>query len=168
MARIFFNIDEIFEMAEQIEKNGARFYRRAAEGAVKPEAREVLAEFALWEDKHQEIFSRMRSEYSRTAKDGGVFGAEEEEVPYLRAWADGHVFDVRSDPAKRLSGRETMEDILKIAIGLEKDSIVFYLGFKDALPNKSDREKIEEILKEEMKHVAVLSTQLSALKSDLT
>ncbi len=27
-----FNADEIFEIAEQIERNGAAFYRRAAEG----------------------------------------------------------------------------------------------------------------------------------------
>ncbi len=27
---ISFNLDEIFEMAEQIEKNGANFYREAA------------------------------------------------------------------------------------------------------------------------------------------
>ena len=27
-----YNIDEIFEIAEQIERNGAAFYRRGAEG----------------------------------------------------------------------------------------------------------------------------------------
>jgi rubrerythrin len=38
-----FNADEILEMAEQIERNGARFYRRAAEGAVDPRNRQLLS-----------------------------------------------------------------------------------------------------------------------------
>ena len=32
---ITFNADEVFEMAEQIERNGAAFYRKAAQGAAK-------------------------------------------------------------------------------------------------------------------------------------
>jgi hypothetical protein len=31
----FFNADDIFEMAAQIERNGARFYRQAAEGMAR-------------------------------------------------------------------------------------------------------------------------------------
>ena len=60
--------------------------------------------------------------------------------------ADGHVFDVRKDPSERLTGKETMEDILKTAIGLEKDSIVFYLGIKDIVPEKLSKERIDDIL----------------------
>ena len=33
---ITFNPDEIFEMAEQIERNGAKFYRKAAERTAGP------------------------------------------------------------------------------------------------------------------------------------
>ena len=61
-----------------------------------------------------------------------------------------------------------MDDILKTAIALEKESIIFYLGFKYALTRAADREKIDGIVKEEMKHIASFSTQLGALKSELT
>ena len=43
-----FNADEVFEMAEQIEQNGARFYREAATKAVSREIKEMtLPERAL-------------------------------------------------------------------------------------------------------------------------
>ena len=164
---IFFNIDEILEMAEQIERNGARFYGRAAEDAKSPGARALFTELASWEDKHQKVFARLRADYLNSKKDVRDVSFDEQAYPYLRAWADGHIFDVRSDPVEKLSGQETMEDILKMAIGLEKDSIVFYLGFKEAVPKKADRDRIEKIINEEMEHVALLSTQLSALKNEL-
>jgi rubrerythrin len=78
--------------------------------------------------------------------------------------ADGHVFDVRKDSSERLTGKETMEDILNTAIGLEKDSIVFYLGIKEIVPKRLSRQRIDDIIKEEMGHIAVLSKELAALK----
>jgi rubrerythrin len=82
----------------------------------------------------------------------------------LRAWADGHVFDARSRPAEKLTGKEKVEDILRIAIGLEKDSIVFYLGMKDAVPERLGRSKIDPIIKEEMNHMSSLSRELETLR----
>ena len=86
----------------------------------------------------------------------------------MRSWADGHVFDAGSDPVKNLGSQDNMADILKTAIALEKESIIFYLGFKDALTREADRTKIDGIVKEEMKHIASLSTQLGALRGELT
>lgn len=51
-----------------------------------------------------------------------------------------------------------------MAIGLEKDSIVFYLGMKEAVPQRSGRDKIEGIIKEEMRHMATLSRELETLR----
>ena len=41
--------DEIFEMAEQIERNGARFYRRAAQGFTDSRAGRRLLDLAAME-----------------------------------------------------------------------------------------------------------------------
>lgn len=89
------------------------------------------------------------------------------EMQYLHAWADGHVFDLQSDPVDKLSSKTSLEEILRIAIGMEKESIVFYLGFKEAVPAQKDRDQIDKILREEMKHIAVLSTRLKAARSEL-
>ena len=37
-----FNADEVFEMAEQMERNGAKFYRDAAETAADASNKEML------------------------------------------------------------------------------------------------------------------------------
>ncbi len=164
---IFFSADEIFEMAQRIEKNGARFYRQVAEGIQNSATRELLLELAAKEDEHGQFFAAMRADFSGHTNEPMHFKPDEETSAYLRAWADGHVFDAGSEPVKNLSSQENMEDMLKTAIALEKESIIFYLGFKDALTREADREKIDGIVKEEMKHIASLSTQLGALRSEL-
>ena len=53
-----------------------------------------------------------------------------------------------------------MVEILKSAIEAEKDSIVFYLGMKEAVPENLGKDRIETIIKEEMGHIRVLSREL--------
>jgi len=159
---IGFNVDEIFQMAEQIERNGAYFYKKAASGA-EPQTAQVLLQLSSMEEEHEKTFSRMRAELSEKERKATVPDPENQSAAYLRAWTDGQVFNVRSNPAERLTGREQAEDIWRIAIGLEKDSIVFYLGMKDAVPERLGRSKIDSIIKEEMAHIAILSGKLETL-----
>ena len=55
-----------------------------------------------------------------------------------------------------------MEDILKSAITAEKDSIVFYLGMKEAVSEDLGSDRIDNIIKEEMGHIKLLSKKLVA------
>jgi len=48
-----FNADEIFEMAEQIERNGASFYRKSAESIDDPAEKKLLLDLAAMEDEHE-------------------------------------------------------------------------------------------------------------------
>ena len=80
--------------------------------------------------------------------------------------ADGHVFDVKADPAELFTGKETMENILQTAMGMEKDSIVFYLGMKELVPERLGKDRIDAIIKEEMGHLASLGRELAALRQD--
>jgi rubrerythrin len=67
--------------------------------------------------------------------------------------------------ADSLTGDETLEEILRIAVGLEKDSILFYLGIKDLIPSQSGQDRIDEVIREERRHVAQLSNLLEKLKT---
>jgi len=159
---IDFNADEIFEMAEQIERNGARFYRTAAERATEKNERQMLLGLAAMEDEHENVFAAMRETLSTSEKLSTTFDPYGEAASYLRAMADGHVFDTKTDPADFLTGGESIEDILKKAIELEKDSIVFYLGMKEMIPKRLGKEKIDHIIKEEMEHIVSLNKELAA------
>jgi rubrerythrin len=154
-----FNADEIFEIALQIERNGAAFYRRAAEGPFDEKEKEKLLELAEMEVCHEQTFATMRTEQMNAPIS---FDPDGEAARYLGVIADGNVFDLCHDPAEGLSGK-TIEEILKIAIDLEKDSIVFYLGLRDLVPENLGKEKVEAIIKEEMGHITLLSDELAAL-----
>ena len=161
---ITFNAFEIFEMAEQIERNGVKFYRKAAQSISDQDVRQTLVDLADMEAEHEETFAGMRKQLSDEDRELRVFDPENEVALYLQAMASGHVFDLKKDPGEQLTGTETVEDILKLAIDAEKDSIVFYLGLKDFVPVKAGKDKVEAIIKEEMGHNAVLNRRLPASK----
>ncbi len=156
-----FNADEVFEMAEQIERNGAKFYRSAAEKF--PDERQVFLDLAAMEDKHLKTFQAMRAELSASEAEPPVFDPDSQAQMYLRVMADGHVFDTKTDPAEKLTGQQTVQDVLKTAIGLEKDSIAFYVGLKECVPRKTGKENVEAIIREEMGHIAILNQKMAAL-----
>ena len=62
--------------------------------------------------------------------------------------------------AKTLTGKESLEDILEIALNLEKQSILFYVGLKDLVPQQHGKDKVDAIIDEEKQHVAQLSDVL--------
>ena len=161
---IMFNADEILEMAEQIERNGAKFYRKAAEGFEDPKTRRILLGLAAMEDQHEKMFASMRAGLKESESGGpDAFDPEGEAGAYLRAMAGGYVFNTSVDPSETLTGGETIGDILRIAIGLEKDSIVFYVGIREMVPARLGAVSIDQIIHEEMRHVTQLSNQLAAL-----
>ena len=161
---ITFSADEILQIAEQIERNGARFYRRASQGFTDARARNLLLDLAIMEDGHQEVFAAMRAELAQQEREPTVRDPYGEAAWYLQGMADGQLFDVKADPSERLTGKETMEDILRTAIGLEKDSIVFYLGLKEMVPEGLGKPRVDAIIKQEMDHIAVLSKELATSK----
>ena len=50
-----------------------------------------------------------------------------------------------------------MKDIIKIALGKEKDSIVYFLALKAFVPTGTGKRKIDNIVKDEMRHIAILN-----------
>ena len=161
---IAFNADEIFEMAEQMERNGGRFYRKVAEASAFVRSRELLLSLAAMEDTHEKTFASMRAELSGKERAATFFDPDDLAALYLQAFADGHVFNPNEDPSERLTGRETMEEILRTAIGLERDSIAFYAGIKESVPERLGKDKVGAIIREEMSHVTLLSEELASLK----
>lgn len=159
---ITFNADEVFEMAEQIERNGAKFYRAAAEkfSSVK----QMLLDLASMEDEHEKTFKDMRAQLSGREQETMAFDPDDEAQMYLQVVADGHVFDTKDDPAEQLKGKDKPEDVLRTAIKMEKESIAFYAGLKECIPPRAGRDKVEGIIREEFGHIATLSEKLSALK----
>jgi len=150
-----FNADEIFEMAEQIERNGVKFYEAAAKGIDGADNKKLLKELADMERMHEKVFAAMKAKLSGRQKGATVFDPEGEAAKYLKALADIRVF---YEKAIDLS---SMKSILKDAITAEKDSIVFYLGMKELVPEKDGKAKLDDIIREEMSHITILANKLA-------
>ena len=161
---IEFNADEIFELAEQMERNGSRFYRRAAAAVKDPRVHELLLHLAQMEVDHEETFGAMRAELTEGDRVATVYDPEGEATQYLRAMVSGHVFDLRSDPSTQLTGKESLEQVYHSAIAAEKNSVVYYLGLKEIVPERLGKDRVDSIIKEEMGHITLLSGELSALR----
>jgi rubrerythrin len=159
-----FNAAEIFEMAIQIEANGAAFYRKAAELQQDPADKKFLETIAEMEDRHKIGFEEMKARVSDLEKSQTVFDPNEELFLYLKAMADAHGGEGSPDALKQLTGNETMAQVVQTAIGLEKESILFYIGLKDIVPPNLGRARIDQIIEEEKKHVAQLSGFLKQAK----
>lgn len=155
---IDFNADEVFEIAEQIERNGAKFYRTVAEKVTDTNKKKLLINLAEMEDEHEATFKTLRSELSMDEKIQTTFDPEGDSERYLRALADTRVFYEKDVDTTSL------KEILKSAITAEKDSIVFYLGMKDVVPAHFGKQKLDDIIKEEMGHIRLLSKELIELK----
>jgi len=161
---ITFNALEIFEIAEKIERNGVRFYRKAAEIFAGRDISQTLLELADMEVEHEETFADMRKQISNKQQELVTFDPENEIALYLQAIADGHVFDLKKDISRQLTGEESIEDVLNMAIQAEKDSIVFYDALEDFVPIEAVKEKIKDIIEEEQGHIVTLSRKLADLK----
>ncbi len=160
---ITFNADEALAMAEQIERNGARFYARAAEIVEAEGVQKLLGDLAEWEEGHEKLLTSMRSELNDEERRPTAFDPDGEAELYLQAMADTHVFKADDDPAASLTGTESAGEIIKTALGLEQESILFYLGLARMVPARLGSETVQKIIDEEIGHVAYLERQLKSL-----
>ena len=160
---IKFNIDEVLKMAVRIEQGGAAFYTRAAGLKKDAASADFLKKLAAVEKQHQAAFEAMRAELTDDEKEATAYDPWGEAELYLEAMADTHGGEGDPKAAAKLTGRESLADILTTAIGMEKDSILFYVGIKELVPAHLGGKKIDKVIKEEWGHVAILQRHLKEL-----
>ncbi len=158
-----YNASEIFDVAIQIEENGAAFYRKAAQLQPDSKNKEFLTMLGSMEDRHKVVFIEMKEKITEIESGQTVFDPDNESSQYLRAMADSHGGEGSPAVAETLTGKETIAEILTIARDLEKESILFYVGLRDFVPPKYGQDKIDDIIREERKHVILLDTFLKKI-----
>ena len=158
--KLYFNADEIFEMAEEIERQGARFYEKAATLFKETGIKEMLTGLSKMEVGHEKLFASMRSKILSNDYQG--YDQDEMAVAYIKSFTEGKVFDVKKDLCSTLTPSTTLKDVLTLAIEAEKNSIAFYTGIKRLVPEALGQATVEQIISEEMKHLVSLSEKLAA------
>lgn len=156
---IRYNAEELFRMAESVERDGRQFYRQAAQAVGCPDLARLLNELADWEGKHEERFAAMRAELPESAsrEPGPGDPLEEHAADYLQAFVDGKVFPGPSRTAGfAFPQLADPAAVLAYAIGREKDTVVFFLTLQQQVPKFRGQERIQAIIDEELKHVHIL------------
>jgi rubrerythrin len=75
----------VLEMAEKIEKEGAKFYKAAARRITTERIKNTLLEFADMEQEHEKRFASIRSELGEAEKRTGVSGLDPDIHKYKEA-----------------------------------------------------------------------------------
>jgi rubrerythrin len=157
---IIFTAAELLRMAIQVEECGIRFYQSAAEKSRIERSRRLLLDLAERENEHRATFSDMLERLTPPEKDSHTHDPDNQSSLYLSALADERVCP-HTDPALLLGSEPSAELILKTALALEKESIVFYVGLRDMVPERQGRNRVDDILREEMRHVTILRQELA-------
>jgi rubrerythrin len=107
---VMFNAEEMFQIAIQVEANGAAFYRVAA-GQHTGDGAAFLNELAAMEDDHKRSFEEMRAANSDglSAQSTDLYN---EGGMYLSAIASGYRVEGSPKVAESLTGKETLQEIL--------------------------------------------------------
>ncbi|MBU1083688.1 MAG: ferritin family protein [Candidatus Omnitrophota bacterium] len=143
---------EIVEMAVQIEKNGKDFYTVLSDITNSPDVGGIFDYLAGAEEKHMEIF--------RGIFDGACGYEPAEAYPgeyfaYIKALAGQYVFTVKDKGKELGKSVKSLEEGIELAIGFEKDSILFYEEVKKNVPKGSEG-MVEGIITEEKAHLRQL------------
>lgn len=150
-----FSAAELLDIAVGIERNGVAYYDSLSQAADDLTLKKTYGQLADMERHHVDVFQQMRSAVSGA---GAVVPVEDEVEygAYLKALIDSSVFTddrVARELARRVGGPA---EALQLALGAEKDSILFYTEMRDLVPQRQ-REAVDSIIKEERSHVRLLS-----------
>jgi rubrerythrin len=161
---IFGTADDVFAMAVRIEENGQAFYSGAAAKANDKRTKDLFASLADMEAGHVAVFRKLRSELPGSFPTDAVWDPEGLAQSYLQAAADTHIFTKESAEA-RLKQVNSPIDVFDIALQFEKDSVAFFIGMKEILPDAGGRSEIDSLIRAEMEHIQMLSSARKQFES---
>ncbi len=161
---ITYNASEVLTVAIEIENNAAEYYREATEAPASRAHCGLFLDLERMENDHARTFTRMRQNLSENEKGVQVYDPGNEMLFYLKGMAGLHGWEGKNGPNASLTGEETLSQILSTAVAAEKDTVFFYGFLRDYIPEAKGRHHVDRIIREEMRHVAILNRELAKLE----
>lgn len=159
----FFNADEVFEMAMDIEKSGEAYYRKAAGRMENPKVKDLMDYLADEEQKHHQVFAELRGSLPEKLTVRSMPDPENQERLYLGALVKSRLFTGDQEAERVAASMDGELEALKTALDFEKDTILFFIAMKDMTDEKLGREKIDLLINEEHAHVVKISKEIDKL-----
>ncbi|MCL0089490.1 ferritin family protein [Dehalococcoidia bacterium] len=150
---ISFSTSELINIAIDIERRGMAFYDVMSQSTENTEARDLFRHLGEMERQHVQIFRDMLGEagkYQPSESD------TEEYAAYLKALVDSAVFTDDLITSGMAANADSDIEALQLAIGAEKDAILFYYLMMDIMPPRT-HPVVNKIIAEEKLHLRQLS-----------
>jgi rubrerythrin len=158
-----FDAYEVFTIAQSIEENTIKFYEKACEMHNKENECDFLLKLADMEKEHKEKYAHMQAQIKKEPVKQTKADLFTDIDLYLKAVLDSESVEGSQFARMLIRGDESLREVLLIAIDLEKETILFYIGLKDLLTNTEDKEVVDKIIQEEKGHIVTLVGELRNL-----
>ncbi len=151
-----FTIADIRNIAIQIERNGEKTYRRAAEAAADQELAELFSHMADDEKRHAKWFETITTGIKLTKEQ-----AELEAVgkSILREMIQDRTFSLKDETLAKI---DNITDLISESHGFEEDTILFYEMLGGFIDDPNTMAQLNRIIAEERKHAEDLKELLNS------
>jgi rubrerythrin len=152
-----FSLSEVIEEAVQTEKLGYQYYSEMSKKfSENIRLRELFDLLASKEQGHEKKFTELKEKASSEER------VDWEEVSkYLRAIVESEFFLGKGKSLPSMERIKTVADAVKLALGFEKQTLLFFHAIRDAVKEKS---VVDEIIAEERSHIVWLTDFQPATK----
>jgi rubrerythrin len=151
-----YSVNEIIEMAVQIERNGYAFYHEATKRKdINEKSREFIAFLRDQELDHEKTFLSLRDgtdmQVLELSQDWEMVSA------YLKSIIDGRLFGNENSAIKAAAEAADLAAIVDNAITFEKDTLLYFHAINDIVVNEKAKAALRRIINEEVSHVLKLN-----------
>ena len=151
-----FSVNEVIEMAVQIEKNGYAFYHEATKRKdLDAKALEFISFLRDQELNHEKTFLGLRDELDLNVLE--LSTDWELVAEYLKTIVEGRIFNSESSAIQLATQAKDLRSVLDNAITFEKDTLLYFHAIADNIVNPKTRNVLRQIINEEVSHVLKLN-----------
>ncbi len=140
---------EIVEIGIQIEKNGRDFYNTLLRKSKDLKAQELFKFLATEEEKHIKTFQKILEKTNKFETQGLD---SDDYFAYMNALASEHVFTKANTGELVAKSIKSDQEAIEMAIGFEKDSIIYYEGVKKVVSDY-DIKTVDALIIQEQDHL---------------
>ena len=149
----FVKAADVAAAAVEIERRGRDLYLTTQKHAANGKDAEFFGFMASEEQRHEGIFSAMLGRLGGLELPAG--STEPEYLDYVSILLDSHSLFMPGSQGRIVA------DPLHAAIGMEKDTILFFMAMRRLVPD-SERKAVDACIDEEKKHLKMLHERLAA------
>lgn len=151
---------EILQIAEQVENRGAHFYVSAAEQFPDTTIKNMLYRIAEWKARQQKIWARMRQKFSERTGEFGIYDPDNymQSNPQVLAGLTWMGTGLKN---RRLTGKESLLEVLKDCMQRENAVITFYQGLQDFARDPATLQTINDLVSQENKYIVALTEEMN-------